>query len=131
LLVKICIIECKVAIINFELFELTGRATDKDLVAGRASFGKVLLDQVGSDVSGLAGPALGSSVDHVGELEAVGVGSSQGLKFALEDNVLGSLVGEQEVDLGLVLAVLEEGTDDLSIAKEYLKCRDDLSIDSS
>ncbi len=72
----------------------------------------MLLDHVSVNKTNAAGPALGSGVQNIVHLE-LGVFLRQKVELSLQDNVLLRDVGEDEVDLGLVLGVLDNGTDDL------------------
>ena len=74
---------------------------------------KVLLNLVFGDESGTASPTGRGVVEHVVDGEPGGVSGSQLIQFSLEQDILWVDVGIDKADLGLILGVLESGTDDL------------------
>ena len=88
-----------------------GRAAEKDLdVSSRG--GHVLLDHVSVHKADATGPSLGGIVKNVVDLE-LGVLLGKQVQLGLQQDVVLVNVGKDEVDLGLVLGVLHNGTDDL------------------
>lgn len=88
-----------------------GRSTKENLnVSSRGRH--VLLDHVSVHKADATGPSLRGIVKNVVDLE-LGVLLGEQVQLGLQQDVLVVNVGKDEVDLGLVLGVLHNGTDDL------------------
>lgn len=73
----------------------------------------MLLDELGCHIASGALPAINSLVDHVRDLETVGVGLGKGIELIFENDIFGGNVSENEIDLGLVCLVLQKSPDNL------------------
>ena len=95
-----------------------GPTTHEHLVLGKVAIGKTFLDLLLRDEANTTLPVRRRVVQHIVNLEPIGVPRRELVELGAEQDVLDVDVRVDEVQLGLVPGVLECGADDLEHGRD-------------